>query len=84
MDLEEVYDLSRTDLTTRLVNGSETYYKYIIEGSIDGKTWTKVLDESDNTMFGFRSNPLAGIYRYLRITVNEVIDQKNGSAAAWA
>lgn len=84
MDMEAVYDLSRMDLTTRLVNGSETYYKYIVEGSIDGKTWMKVLDESDNSMVGFRSNPLSGFYRYLRITVSNIIDQKNGADATWA
>lgn len=84
MDMEAIYDLSRMDLTTRLVNGSETYYQYIVEGSIDGNTWTKVLDESDNTMVGFRSNPLSGLYRYLRITVNNIIDHKNGANATWA
>lgn len=84
LDLQDVYDLNRMDLATRLVNGSETYYQYTVEGSLDGETWDRILDESENTIVGFRSNPLTGPYRYLRLNVNRIIDHQNGNPAVWA
>jgi hypothetical protein len=84
LDLEDVYDLSRMDLATRLCNGSETYYQYIIEGSVDGDSWTGILDENSNQVVGFRSNSLSGDYRYVRMTVNGINNVHNKNGAAWA
>lgn len=84
LDLDEVYDLSRMDFSTRLCNGSETYYQYIVEGSVDGNSWSTILDEDSNKIVGFRSNSLEGDYRYVRMTVNAINNIHNGNGAAWA
>lgn len=84
IDLEEVYDLNRFDLSTRLCNGSETYYQYRVEGSNDKVNWEQILDESSNTTAAFRSNPVSGSYRYVRLTVDNVVNAHNGNGAAWA
>lgn len=84
LDLEDVYDLNRVDLVTRLCNGSETYYQYTVQGSLDGDTWDLLLDELDNMMVGFRSNPISGKYRYLRLNVYGIYDHKNDNPAVWA
>lgn len=84
IDLERIYDLNRIDLATRLANGSETYYQYVVEGSDDGSNWFLILDESENTRVAFRSNALNASCRYVRITVNKIMNVHNGNSALWA
>lgn len=84
VDLGEVYELKRLDLSTRICNGSETYYQYTIDGSIDGINWNVIVDESDNNVVAFRSNQLDGAYRYVRISCSRVINVHNGNTAEWA
>jgi hypothetical protein len=83
VDLENVYDLSRIDISFRTYNGSEAYYAYTVEGSNDEKTWTTILDESSNTTAGFKSNKLTGFYRYVRVSVSKVSRVDNSSSASW-
>ena len=40
VDLEEVYDLSRIDISFNHWNGSEAYHQYHIYGSVDGNSWS--------------------------------------------
>ncbi len=84
IDLGGECDLSGIDLATRLCNGSEAYYQYIVEGSNDRTEWTKILDESQNTVVGFRSNAVSGSYRYVRLTVTGVKNVHNNNSAMWA
>lgn len=84
VDLGKVADISRIDLSTRLVNGSETYYQYTIETSLNNTNWTKVVDESDNTTVGFMSHKLTGQARYVRLNVTKVAKQKDNQGAGWA
>ena len=84
VDLENVYDLSRIDISFNSWNGSESYHQYIVEGSNDKVNWTTILDESKNTMVGFRSNKLEGSYRYVRLSVSNVINAHNGNSASFA
>lgn len=48
IDLEKVEDIDRVDLYT--YHDGERYYQYTIEVSVDGQNWTKVVDESKNTI----------------------------------
>jgi len=84
VDLEDTYDLSRVDLSFRSYNGSETYSGYTVSGSVDGNAWTPLATELANTTVGFKSNPLSGSYRYVRVDVANVVNDHNGSDAAWA
>ncbi len=84
VDLEEVQDLSRVDLSFRSYNGSESYHGYTVSGSVDGTTWTQLVGQLGNTTVGFTSDPLSGQYRYVRLDVAQVVNSHNGNAAAWA
>lgn len=84
VDLGKISNVSRVDLSTRLVNGSETYYQYVIETSVNGVNWTKQVDHSDNTTVGFLSDQLSGQARYVRMTVTKVAKQKDNQSASWA
>lgn len=84
VDLEEVQDLSRVDLSFRSYNGSESYHGYTVSGSVDGTTWTQLVGQLGNTTVGFTSDPLVGQYRYVRLDVAQVVNSHNGNAAAWA
>jgi hypothetical protein len=78
VDLQKNDDLSRVDISFNTKVGADAYYQYTIETSTDGKTWTKQVDESANQQVGFNSDKLNGRARYVRLTVNNVVnDQTN-------
>ncbi|MGN7764168.1 OmpL47-type beta-barrel domain-containing protein [Paenibacillus sp. 22594] len=84
IDLQEIFDLSRVDISFKQFNGSEAYYDYTVQGSNDNKNWTILADETQNKMTGFKSNTLGGKYRYVRLYVTSVINAHNGnSTASW-
>ncbi len=71
-DLGKVSKLTQLQISWLIWNGSEAYYNYILEASIDGETWTTVLDKSEGyTDYGFTCDNIAdGAYgRYVRLTV---------------
>ncbi len=86
IDMEQEARISEINMATRLVNGSETAYKYLIEGSTDGKTYTTLVDGLDNWQLGFLILPVddASAYRYLRLSVARVKNVHNGTDAEWA
>ncbi|MGQ4666063.1 OmpL47-type beta-barrel domain-containing protein [Metabacillus halosaccharovorans] len=86
IDLEQSAKLSEINFTTRLVGGSDAVYRYTLEGSMDNKNWTQIVDGSENNVVGFVTNPISdtGHYRYIRLTVNEIINVHNGQGATWA
>jgi hypothetical protein len=84
VDLQKQVDLSRIDLAFRSYNGSETYSGFTVEGSNDDVTWTRLVSQLANKAVGFKSNPLAGHYRYVRVSVANVVNDHNGSSASWA
>ena len=85
IDLEDVYDLSNIDISFNSHNGSETYYQYTVDVSLNNVNWDTAVDASDNTTVGFLSHDLSGIQaRYVRISVSKVINDHNGSSAGWA
>ncbi|GMA60202.1 hypothetical protein GCM10025859_06420 [Alicyclobacillus fastidiosus] len=82
IDLQQVYDLSRVDLSWKQFNGSESYYDYTIEGSNNDSDWTLLADETQNKTVGFTSDMLQGKYRYVKLTVTGVFNSHNGSSTA--
>ena len=85
IDLENVYDLSNIDISFNCHNGSETYYQYTVDTSVNNENWVTSVDASDNTTVGFKSHDLSGVQaRYVRIAVSKVVNDHNGSSAGWA
>ena len=86
VDLKQAAKISRVNLTTKLVKGSETYYKYTIEGSLDRKNYTMLYDGTGNQIIGFRSDAITdnNPYRYLRVTVSGITNIQNSNSATWA
>ncbi|MBE1442369.1 family 43 glycosylhydrolase [Paenibacillus sp. OAS669] len=73
VDLEDVYDLSRIQISWYLVNGSEGYHRYQIETSKDGVTFTTALDRTDNKDYGFTSDKLSVEARYVRVKMIDAV-----------
>lgn len=69
-DLGKVSHLTQLQVSWLIWNGSEAYYNYILEASVDGENWTKVLDKSEGyTDYGFTCDNFDGYGRYVRLTV---------------
>lgn len=84
-DLQDVYDLSRVDLSFKHHNGSEAYYAYTVQGSNDNKNWIVLADETQNKTAGFKSDMLKGKYRYVMLNITAVKNaHNNNSTADWS
>jgi|GEM_PF-1454521 len=86
VDLEGAAKLSEINFTTRIVMGSDAVYRFTLEGSMDNENWTQLVDGSENNVVGFITNPIAdtGHYRYVRLTVNNIINVHTNQNATWA
>lgn len=86
IDMQKKAKISELNLSTKLVNGSETAYKYTIEGSVDGEHFQTLVDGTDNWQVGFQILPVtdSSVYRYLRLTVLRIINVHNNNPATWA
>lgn len=91
VDLGQVYDLSRVDLSFPLCGGSEAKFGYIIKGtntpigSLDdakAADWTVLADQRDNQTVGFKSDRVSGKYQYVQIEVTSAINVHNGNSVA--
>ncbi len=70
INLEQVYDLSEMQISWRSYNGSEPYYSYTVETSLDGKEWETVLDKSEGfTDYAFTIDALSGAAQYVRVNI---------------
>lgn len=49
IDLGADHTIKAVDLTTNMVQGSETYYQFNVTGSTDGETFTLLANQMDNT-----------------------------------
>ena len=85
IDMQKKAKISELNLSTKLVNGSETAYKYTIEGSVDGEHFQTLVDGTDNWQVGFQILPVtdSSAYRYLRLTVLRIINVHNNNPATW-
>ncbi|KAH9845611.1 Glycoside hydrolase, family 43 [Teratosphaeria destructans] len=85
VDLETEHVISAVDLTTRFLPGSETYYQFNItgRGGAAGAKEVVLADQKKNTVPGFVSSPVSdgGKYRYVKISVDKVINPHNGHDA---
>ena len=83
VDLEDYYNLSNIQLSWYMVKGSEGYYKYKVQTSLDKVNWTTILDNTDDSdttvsnTYGFNVNKLEGIGRYVRIIVEDAVLHNN-------
>lgn len=83
VDLGKNYNLSNIQLSWFIYKGSEAYYKYKVEASLDGKTWVTVLDKTDESdtkvskTYGFNVDDVSGIGRYIRIYVENAVLQNS-------
>ena len=59
------------------LGGADRVYRYKIEGSSDGKSFTTLADRTGNTRPGTTLDALSGQARYVRVTVT-------GSSHGWA
>ena len=86
IDMQKKAKISELNLSTKLVNGSETAYKYTIEGNVDGEHFQTLVDGTDNWQVGFQILPVtdSSVYRYLRLTVLRIINVHNNNPATWA
>jgi hypothetical protein len=78
--------LKEINLTSHIVGGSETAYRYVYEGSADGETWTELLNGAANFKPGFTIDEISGAApcRYLKVTVYGVLNVRNNNSANWA
>lgn len=83
VDLQQVCELGNIQTSWYICKGSEGYYTYTVEGSLDGEKWTKLLDrtntsdDSINQTYGFNSDLLSGKARYVRLNVKNATLQNN-------
>lgn len=77
VDLGQQYDLSRINVTN-YYDGSR-YYKYTVDASSDGSTWTTIASKSDAATATASGNsfPVSGVARYVR--VNMTLNSANTS-----
>ncbi|PYG87104.1 dockerin type I repeat protein [Ruminiclostridium sufflavum DSM 19573] len=78
VDLGNSYSLNEIQLSWYLYNGSEALEYYTIYTSMDGSQFTPVLDNSDNTTYGFNVDCLGGVKaRFVQIKINKSVPQNN-------
>lgn len=83
VDLEKPYELHRIDISARTVGGSDAAHRYSVSVSNDGVTWTEAADNRQNNLVGFKSHPLSGTYRYVKVDVHDVWDVVHNQRATW-
>ncbi|MES2462399.1 MAG: discoidin domain-containing protein [Armatimonadota bacterium] len=84
-DLGTACTVRNVQISWHLHKGSEAYYKYTIEGSLDGKEWRVLRDRTDDKdttvskTYGFSSDllPDAPVARWVRINVNQAVLHNN-------
>jgi hypothetical protein len=90
VDLETSATIKETTLITYMMGGSEGAFHYIVSGSIDGETFTVLVDHSDtdkNWAPGFVSDTYSGTtpYRYVKLNVTGITNVNNSSGiSSWA
>ncbi len=84
-DLGTVCKVRNVQISWHIHRGSEAYYKYTIEGSLDGKEWRVLLDRTNDKdtivskTYGFSSDmlPDAPSVRQVRINVQRAVLHNN-------
>ena len=82
-DLGQVCEISNVQTSWYICKGSEGYYTYTVEGSLDGVNWTVLHDHTDKNSeevsktYGFNSDMMSGKARYVRLVVQNATLQNN-------
>ena len=76
VDLGSPRTVQEVDVSWYMVKGSEGCYKYTIDYSNDGSSFTSI-DRSSNTLYGFTSDRVSFTARYVRITLLDAVLQNN-------
>lgn len=84
-DLGAVSTLRNVQISWHIYKGSEAYYKYTIEGSVDGQEWHLLLDRTNDKdslvskTYGFSSDmlPDSPLARYVRLNVQKAVLHNN-------
>jgi hypothetical protein len=86
IDLGAEHTIASVDMTTHLIQGSETYYQFNVTGSTDRSQYSLLADQKSNTVVGFVRSAATdtGKYRYVKISVDKVINTNNGNEADFA
>ncbi|THY31056.1 hypothetical protein D6D00_02438 [Aureobasidium pullulans] len=86
IDLGNASTVSRVELSTNMVQGSETYYDFNVTGSADGSSFSLIGSKHDNVDVGFVSvaSQSQEKFRYVRLNVNSIENAHNGNEADWA
>lgn len=86
VDLGKSYHINEVDISFKYIGGSETYSKYLIQGSNDGKSFTTVKDNIQNRIIGFNENVISSSndYRYIRLKVLGTYKASDDSLQNWA
>ncbi|MCH4165142.1 MAG: discoidin domain-containing protein [Lentilactobacillus diolivorans] len=86
VDLGKSYLINEVDISFRYIGGSETYSKYLIQGSNDGKNFTTIKDNTQNRIIGFNENMISSSngYRYIRLKVLGTYKASDDSLQNWA
>jgi len=80
VDLEDVHELTELQISWHMVQGSEAYYNYTVEASLDGQNFEVILDKSQGyTDYGFTVDQLSGKARYIRINILDAKIQNTNS-----
>ncbi|MGM9550906.1 MAG: RICIN domain-containing protein [Clostridia bacterium] len=72
VDLGSVYNVNQVQISWRIHIGSEAYYNYVIEGSVDGENYEVLCDRREGyTDYGFTVDNFSGKARYVKVTVTD-------------
>jgi hypothetical protein len=69
VDLGAVSNIKNVQISWWMYKGSEAYYQYKIETSVDNVNWTVALDRTGNTTYGFTSDTFSATARYVRVNM---------------
>jgi hypothetical protein len=90
IDLEKNCKLNEMVLSTHPGYGSDGSYQFVLHGSTDGQNWQPIDLSTNGTVKDTAANgwpgfvpldiPTDTVYRYVRLTVNAVINSRNSDA----
>ena len=83
VDLGNVYSLAWIGLSFKSIGGSDAVNRYTVAGSIDGKRWMELVDNTRNLVPGFMNHGLTGAYRYVQVNSFAIWDVDHGKEADW-
>lgn len=70
VDLGQSYNITQVQTSWHIRNGSEAYYNYVIEGSVDGENYEVLVDKTEGyTDYGFTVDNCNGKARFVRVSV---------------